>query len=108
MPRRAAELIRTGDAAGSKITWTVGNSRTDGERMVKQYSKLLLRAFNGESDVAVANVTWNNITKMEERLRKSFEAVNQLGGVMQVSISPAYLHIKLDELRLSPRRAEEI
>ena len=44
------------------------------------------------------NVTWNNITKMEERLRKSFEAVNQLGGVMQVSMSPAYLHIKLDEL----------
>jgi hypothetical protein len=42
------------------ISWTVGNSSREGERMQKQYSKLLLRAFNGESDAAIGKVAWNN------------------------------------------------
>ena len=37
---------------------------------------------------------------MEERIRKSFEVVNELGGVMHVSISPSYLELKVEELRL--------
>jgi hypothetical protein len=69
--------------------------------MVKQYTKLMLRAFNGESDAAIANVTWNNISKMQERVRKSFESINDLGGVTHVSVTPEYLNLKLDELRLA-------
>ncbi|MFM2247879.1 MAG: hypothetical protein RL071_3954, partial [Pseudomonadota bacterium] len=80
--------------------WTVGGSRKEGERMQRQYMKVLLRAFNGESDAAVANVAWNNVTRMEERIRKAFSTINDLGGVMEISISPAYLALKLDELRL--------
>src|SRR4051812_28699911 len=56
-------LIRDKSATSCPINWTVGNSERDGERMVRQYSKLLLRAFNGESDAAVANVSWDNITR---------------------------------------------
>jgi DNA repair exonuclease SbcCD ATPase subunit len=68
--------------------------------MQKQYSKLLLRAFNGECEAAIAKVAWNNATKMEERIRKSFAAINDLGQVMQVSISESYMDLKLAELRL--------
>jgi hypothetical protein len=63
--------------------------------------KLLLRAFNGECDAALAKVSWNNILKMEERIRKSCEAINQLGTVTQVSITAEYFQLKLDELRLT-------
>ena len=37
---------------------------------------------------------------MEERIRKSFSAINDLGQVMQVSISEFYMDLKLEELRL--------
>ena len=93
-------MLKSGEAAKFAIAWSVGGSRREGERMQKQYMKLLLRAFNGECDAAVARVSWNNVTKMEERIRKSFEVVNELGGVMHVSITPAYLDLKVDELRL--------
>jgi len=93
-------MLRSGDAAKFAIAWSVGGSRREGERMQKQYMKLLLRAFNGECDAAIARVSWNNATKMEERIRKSFEVVNDLGGVMHVSISPPYLELKVEELRL--------
>jgi hypothetical protein len=69
--------------------------------MVKQHTKLVLRAFNGECEGAVANVAWNNITKMEERVRKSREAINNLGTVLNVVISSDFLELKLQELRLT-------
>ena len=69
--------------------------------MVRLHSKLLLRAFNGECEAAVSDVTWNNITKMEERVRKSFEAINKLGDVEKISITDPYLKLKLDELRVT-------
>jgi hypothetical protein len=104
---KARELARSGKAANCPVPWKVGDSRKDGERMVKQYSKLLLRAFNGECDAAIANVSWNNITKMEERIRKAFDAVNELGSVMQVSVVPAFMRVRIDELRLTHEYAEK-
>jgi hypothetical protein len=93
-------MLKSAEAAKFAITWSVGGSRREGERMQKQYMKLLVRAFNGECDAAVAQVSWNNVTKMEERIRKSFEVINDLGSVMHVSITSPYLELKIDELRL--------
>jgi hypothetical protein len=69
--------------------------------MTKHQVKLMLRAFNGECDAAVAKVTWNNVTRMEERIRKSFEAINVLGEVNKVNITPIYRDACLAELRLA-------
>lgn len=97
----ARQIVRDGRAATCPVSWTVSDSRKDGERMVKQYTKLQLRAFNGECEAAMANITWNNATKMEERVRKAFDMINQLGVVMQVSITQEYLQAKLKELQLT-------
>jgi hypothetical protein len=97
----ARKMIHDGRAAVCPIRWTVHDSVKEGERMVKLHEKLLLRAFNGECDAAISNVTWNNVSKMEERIRKSFEAINKLGDVEKVSITGVYLKLKLDEIRLT-------
>lgn len=93
-------LVRQGQAVVCKIEWTVGGSKKEGVRMQKQYMKLMLRAFNGECDAAVAKVTWNNMIRMEERIRKAFNVLNKLGGVMQIYITEEFLDLKLAELRL--------
>ena len=62
-------LTKKGEAAQCETEWTVRGSKEEGARMQKQYLKLMLRAFNGECDAAVANVSWNNVGKMEERIR---------------------------------------
>lgn len=98
---RERSLIHDGQAALCPVQWTVGNSAQEGARMVKQNIKLILRAFNGECEAARADVSWNNITKMEERIRKSCEAINKLSGVLQVTITNEYLTLKLNELRLA-------
>ncbi len=105
------QLVRNDQATKCLVEWTVGGSRREGERMQKQLAKIMLRAFNGESDAAVANVRWNNITRMEERLQRAYEAINKLGTVVQVSLVSGYMDLALQELRLQfeyeeKRRAE--
>lgn len=48
----------------------------------------------------MAKGSWNNVVKMEERIRKTCDDINELGGVMDMRITPDYLHLKLEELRL--------
>jgi len=104
---RQRELVRSGLAASSPTKWTVGNSRTEGKKIERQYTKLLLRAFNGECDAAVANVSWNNATKMEQRVENAFEAISKLGDVMNMSINPTYLQKKLNEVSLTHEYREK-
>jgi Domain of unknown function (DUF4041)/Meiotically up-regulated gene 113 len=104
---RQREMIRSGTAARFAVEWTVGGSKKEGERMQRQYCKLLLRAFNGECEAAIAKVSWNNASKMEERIQKAFEAINSLGSVMHVSIDEPYMKLKLNELRLEHELEEK-
>lgn len=93
--------IKDEDAAYCLIQWTVDGSKAKGKKQTKQYIKLMLRAFNGECDAMLSDIRWNNITKMEERLQKSFETINKMGEVHLTSITEEYKELKLDELRLS-------
>jgi hypothetical protein len=93
-------MIRKEKAAICDKNWTVEGSVAKGTQMTKKNMKLMLRAFNGECDAAAANVAWNNISKMEARIQKVFEAVNKLGASNYISLNKEYLLLKLSELRL--------
>lgn len=95
------EMIKNDDAVICKVEWTVGDSKTEGKRMIKQTSKLMLRAFNGESDSAIAKVSWSNVVTMEARIKRAYETINKFGDTMQISISALYKELKLKELYLN-------
>ena len=99
--QKKKEMVRSGRAAVCDTAWTVGGSQREGARMTKQNITVMLRAFNGEADAAVAKVTWNNVIKMEERIRKAFSAINNTGTVNMIRIVPEYLELSLAELRLT-------
>ena len=94
-------LVKNEEAAICTQQWTVNGSTSEGAKQTKRYIKLMLRAFNGECEALIADVRWNNATRMEERLQKSFEAINKMGETHTTSITNKYLKYKLDELRLS-------
>lgn len=81
--------------------WTVGGSESEGKRMMKQAVKLLLRAFNGECDAAVAKVKHGNYASIEKRIVRAFEQINKLGQSNQIEIQAGYLDARLAELRLA-------
>ena len=59
-----------------------------------------MRAFNGECNSLITKVKWNNVSQMQERIRKSFEAINKLGKSSTIAIEYEYLDLKIKELTL--------
>jgi hypothetical protein len=99
--QRQKQMVSSGTAAVCNTTWTVGGSSAEGKKMVNNYGKLMLYAFNGECDAQIANIRWNNVAKIEERIRHAFVNINKLGITHQISLSPTYLELKLQEMSLN-------
>lgn len=98
---RQKEMIRSGSAFIKATNWTVNGSETEGRRMIRDYSKLVVRAFNTECDATVEGVRFFNLEPSRARIHKSFEVLNKLGARMSVGIATAYLDAKLHELDLA-------
>lgn len=105
---RQAELIKGKQAAVCQTEWTVEGSKAKGRQMTDRNLKLMLRAFNGEADAAIAKVRYDNVTQMIERLRKAFDAINKLGEPNRCLIVGSYLELRLAELRLTHELAERV
>jgi hypothetical protein len=93
-------LIKNESAAICNTPWTVGDSRKQGEIMIRKAIKLTLRAFNGECDSLIAKVRWNNVEQYEQRIEKTFDAINKLNSSQDIHIQEMFLQLKIDELRL--------
>ncbi len=93
--------VKGGTAASCATSWTVNNNLKEGERMVRDYQKLILRAFNNECDASITDIKFNNIESIEKKIRKACEILNKLGSRMSINISSEYLELKLKELYLS-------
>lgn len=102
------QLIKQEGATFCPVSWTVEGSAAKGTKMIKEASKLMLRAFNGECDAAISKVTWSNIANMEARIQKAYEALNKLGSTNQISITEKYLKLKLEELYLEYELEEKL
>ncbi len=105
---RQKQLVKEKRAAVCNIEWTVNGDRAAGRKQTNQTLKLILRAFNGESDAAIAKVKYNNVTVMEARIRKAWEAINGLVGVQQCRITGEYVNLKLEEMYLVHEYQEKL
>lgn len=94
------EMITADTAATCNTNWSVEGSEAKGRAVVKVYKKLMLRAFNGECDVLISKVKWNNVNQMKERMQKLFDAINKLGQGFHVNLNSQYLDLKRKELIL--------
>lgn len=94
-------LIKNKLAVSGNTNWQVNGSTSTGKKMVSDTQKLLLRAFNTECDELVSKVKYTNFDSSLNRIIKSAEAISKLGAVMDISITPSYLDLKIKELRLA-------
>lgn len=105
---RQKEMLNAKTAAVCLTEWTVNGSKTEGRKQTNQTLKLLIRAFNGECDAAVAKVKYNNVQVMESRIKKSLEQVNSLVETHRCEITSKYLDLKLEELYLVYEYQEKV
>jgi hypothetical protein len=95
------EMVRAGSAFLQTSEWAVNGSAAEGRRMMRDYSKLIVRAFNIECDSIVESVKFFNFEPSKARIERSFEVLNNLGARMRVGITASYLESKIAELTLA-------
>lgn len=105
---RQKAMVSAKAAVGSNTTWTVEGSLSKGQTMINRQIRLTMRAFNNECEAAIANVRWNNVNAMEKRILASAKAIDDANASMSLRINPAFIELKLEELRLSHEYREKI
>jgi hypothetical protein len=94
-------MIRDGGAVLAATDWTVNGSATKGKAMVREYSKLMLRAFNAEADTLVRWLKPYKLDGALNRLERVSQTIERLGKTMNIRISPDYYHLRARELALT-------
>jgi len=100
--RRIKEVCKAdGGAVTGATAWTVNGSASQGRKMVREFSKLLLRAYNNEADDLVARLRPYKLEASVDRLIKSRATITKLGATMSIQISEAYHELRAEELVLT-------
>lgn len=92
---------RDGGAITGTTNWTVNNSAAQGRKMVREFSKLMLRAYNAEADVLVKNMKPHKLASAIDRLNKSRATIERLGQTMAISVTSSYHRLRVRELELT-------
>ncbi|MFE2684904.1 DUF4041 domain-containing protein, partial [Streptomyces mirabilis] len=94
-------LARAGRAVQAATDWTVNGSKREGQKMVRDFSKLMLRAYNAEADYAVRSMRPHRLSSLVDRLYKSRETIARLGATMHIRITDEYHNARVKELELT-------
>lgn len=89
---KQAETIKNGKAL--KIV------SSDPKKMLNNNVKQILRSFNAETNIIIADVTAKNVDTLRTKLQKSFEQLNKIFETDGVALSHVYLEMKFEELGL--------
>ncbi len=98
---REKMMIKNATAVSGNTNWTVNNSVSQGQKMVKDMQKLLLRAFNSECDDVVSKVKYNNFDSCIKRINTACSTISKLGKIMGIYITDTYRNLKIDEVTLA-------
>ena len=98
---RIKDAVKAGTAVKGATNWTVNGSATAGAKMVREFSKLMLRAYNNEADHAVASMKPYTLDSSIARLQKARETITRLGGTMDIMVTDSYHRLRVEELELT-------
>ncbi len=98
--QRQKDMIKNDVACVYPANPTLDGSASKGRKMIKDNVRQILRSFNNECEAVIDKVKFNNIESIRKRIEKSYNDLNRMNAAMQISIIPAYLSLKLEELNL--------
>ncbi|WP_432954175.1 DUF4041 domain-containing protein [Micromonospora haikouensis] len=99
---------KDGGAVKAATGWTVNGSVTEGRAMVRDFSKLMLRAYNAEADNLVRGLKPYKLDSAVDRLGKVAATIAKLGKTMQIRIAEDYHRLRIKELELTADYQEKL
>ncbi|HEX4830421.1 MAG TPA: DUF4041 domain-containing protein [Trebonia sp.] len=98
---RIKDAVKAKTAVTGKTNWTVNNSLAQGRKMVSEFSRLMLRAYNNEAEHAVQSMKPYALESSVARLNKAREIISKLGATMDIRVTDAYHRLRVEELELT-------
>lgn len=95
------DLIKADGAVTCAATWQVNGSEKEGAKMVRDISKLMLRAYNAEADNLIRTLKPHKRDSSLERLSKTRETIARLGAAMNIRISDELHAARLQEISVT-------
>lgn len=93
-------LVKDKKALSFSTEWTLDGSKAKGRAMNNDNMKMVLRAFNNECDVLISKVKFNNVERIEDRIKKVALQIDKLNTRNKISILQSYIDLKIEELHL--------
>ena len=90
-----------GGAIETAQGWTVNGSAAQGKKMLRDYSKLMLRAYNAEADNLVRGLKPYKLESSIDRLNKVTATIERLGKTMRIHVTGEYHQLRILELQLT-------
>lgn len=106
--KKQKAMIREKTAVVCFREWTVDGNRTEGKKMTNRQIQLMARAFNGECDSIISKVKYNNVTRIVDRMTRTYDAINKLGEPHACKIQESYFNLKIDELHVIHQYQEQL
>lgn len=100
--------LKDGGAVSGSTNWTVNGSVTQGRAMMRETSKLMLRAYNAEADNLVRGLKPYKLAAATERLNRVALTIEKLGKTMNIRISAAYHRLRVQELGMTADFLEKL
>ena len=105
---KKAMARKDGGAVEAAVGWTVDGSAAKGRSMISDYTKLMLRAYNAESDNLVRAMKPYKLQASIERLDRVAQTIERLGRTMSIRISRAYHALCIAELELTADHLDKV
>ena len=90
-----------GEAVTCQVDWSVNGSVREGQKMGRDISKLMLRAYNTAADNCVRSVKPATRVAVKTRLSKERDQIAKLGAALHIEIDAGYHRLRLREIDLT-------
>ena len=94
-------MVKSGGAVDANTALQFNNSTAQGAKVVRDLSKLMLRAYNSEADNIVRTLRPHTLDSAISRLTKARDTIAKLGKMMDISISAPYHDTRVNEIELT-------
>jgi hypothetical protein len=95
------QLISAKKAVDANYSFTFNDSAAQGRKMVDDWCKMMLRAYNSEADNCLRVMKAGSVDTAKKRLDRIGDAIEKLGRMLSIRISRRYRNLRMLELELT-------
>ena len=95
-----ANMIRSGAVYRRSVIWHINGDVEAADKMIGSLNKLCISSFNTQCEYLISKVRFNNVDKIEDRIRICYDKLNDLLSPYGSCMVSAYCELKIKELYL--------